>query len=125
MNQTLHNRGKVDDYYRELLANINGIRCIERQKVEKDNYAYFPIVISAPYPLSRDELFEKLKQHAVFARKYFYPLMTQLSVYEQYKSDTPNAKLLSEQVLCLPMYPDLKINDIQKIIQIIKSEIEL
>lgn len=123
MNQTLQNRGKVDDYYRELLANIDGIRCIERQKVEKDNYAYFPIVISKPYPLSRDKLFKKLKQHDIFARKYFYPLMTELSVYKNNKSDTPNAKLLSEQVLCLPMYPTLTINEIQKIVQIIKDGI--
>lgn len=121
INQTLQNREKVDDYYRELLANIDGIRCIDRQKVEKDNYAYFPIVISKPYPLNRDKLFEKLKQNDIFARKYFYPLMTELSVYKNNKSDTPNAKLLSEQVLCLPMYPTLTVDDIQKVVQIIKD----
>ena len=123
MNQTLHDRGKVDDCYRELLANIDGIRCIDRQKVEKDNYAYFPIIISEPYPLSRDELFEELKQHNIFARKYFYPLMTELSIYKKYRANTPNAKLLSGQVLCLPMYPTLTINEIQKIVQVIKDGI--
>ncbi|WP_350560603.1 DegT/DnrJ/EryC1/StrS family aminotransferase [Psychrobacter sp. CAL346-MNA-CIBAN-0220] len=123
IDQTLQARGEVDHYYRELLADIDGIRCIQRENLEKDNYAYFPIVISEPYPLSRDELFEKFKQHNVFARKYFYPLMTELSVYQQYQSDTPNAKLLSEQVLCLPMYPALEGSDIQKIVQIIKGRI--
>lgn len=119
--QTLQDRGKVDNHYRELLVDIDGICCIPRLNIEKDNYAYFPIVISKPYSLSRDELFDKLKQHDIFARKYFYPLMTQLSIYKTYQTDTPNAKLLSEQVLCLPMYPTLTIEDIQKIVQIIKD----
>jgi len=122
IDQTLQARAQVDHCYRELLAGVEGIRCIERSGIEKDNYAYFPIVISEPYPLSRDELFEKLKQHNIFARKYFYPLMTELSVYQQYQADTPQAKLLSEQVLCLPMYPTLSAEDIYRIVQVIKEE---
>lgn len=119
IDQTLQARQKVDHYYRELLADIEGITCIERLNLDKDNYSYFPIIISSSFALSRDELFEKLKQHNIYARKYFYPLMTKFSVYEPYQSDTPNAKQLSEQVLCLPMYPNLSAEDIQKVVQII------
>lgn len=122
IDQALQARGKVDHRYRELLAEVDGIRCMQRLHLEKDNYAYFPIVVSEPYPLSRDQLFEKLKQHHIFARKYFYPLMTELSVYQQYQADTPQAKLLSEQVLCLPMYPTLSAEDIYRIVQVIKEE---
>ena len=122
IDQALQARGKVDHCYRELLAEVDGIRCMQRLHLEKDNYAYFPIVVSEPYPLSRDQLFEKFKQHHIFARKYFYPLMTELSVYQQYQADTPQAKLLSEQVLCLPMYPTLSAEDIYRIVQVIKEE---
>jgi len=122
IDQALQARGKVDHRYRELLAEVDGIRCMQRLHLEKDNYAYFPIVVSEPYPLSRDQLFEKFKQHHIFARKYFYPLMTELSVYQQYQADTPQAKLLSEQVLCLPMYPTLSAEDIYRIVQVIKEE---
>lgn len=119
--QTLQARQKVDHYYRELLADVEGITCIQRLGLDKDNCSYFPIIISSSFPLSRDELFEKLKQHNIYARKYFYPLMTEFHVYEQYQSDTPNAKLLSEQVLCLPMYPNLSTDNIEKIVKIIKE----
>lgn len=119
IDQTLQARQKVDHYYRELLTDIEGITCIERLNLDKDNYSYFPIIISSSFALSRDELFEKLKQHNIYARKYFYPLMTEFSVYKPYQSDTPNAKQLSEQVLCLPMYPNLSNEDIQKVVQII------
>jgi dTDP-4-amino-4,6-dideoxygalactose transaminase len=121
IDQVLESRMQVDRYYRKLLADIEGIHCIQRDDLDKDNYAYFPIIISDSYPLTRDQLFEKLKQQNIFSRKYFYPLMTDLNIYKQYKSDTPNAKLLSEQVLCLPMYPALEDDVIEKIVNIIKG----
>ncbi|OTG85179.1 DegT/DnrJ/EryC1/StrS family aminotransferase [Acinetobacter sp. ANC 4648] len=121
IDKTLEARQKIDENYRNFLQNIDGIKCISRLHLEKDNYSYFPIVISERYPLSRDELFEKLKANNVFARKYFYPLMTDLNVYQQFKSEAPNAKQLSEQVLCLPMYPTLIIEQIQMIVDVIQE----
>lgn len=121
IDQTLYARQKVDQKYCELLADIEGITCIQRTAIDQDNYSYFPIVISKPYPLSRDELFEKLKENKIFSRKYFYPLMTELSIYKKFSSNTPNAKKLSEQVICLPMYPILKNEEIQHIINVIKE----
>lgn len=118
---TLQARQKIDRIYRSSFIDIEGIRCIERIDLVKDNYSYFPIVISEPYPLSRDELFEKLKLNNIFARKYFYPIMTDLTVYKKYQSDTPEAKRLSEQVLCLPLYPDLCMESVEKIINLIKD----
>ena len=121
IDQVLELRMQVDQRYRDLLSGIKGIHCIQRDNLDKDNYAYFPIVVSDNYSLSRNQLFEKLKEHNIFSRKYFYPLMTDLDIYKQYKSDTPNAKLLSEQVLCLPMYPALENDIIEKIVKIIKN----
>lgn len=121
INQTLSARKQIDKLYRELLDGIDGISCLQRSETEIDNYSYFPIVISKPYPFNRDELFELLKKHNIFARKYFYPLMTELSVYRKFNSNTPNAKELSEQVLCLPMYPKLANEEIQQIINVIKE----
>ena len=120
IDQTLLARKHIDSYYRELLQDIDGITCIQRPAVETDNYSYFPIVISPAYPLSRDELFLELKKQNIFARKYFYPIMTDLDIYRQYASGTPKAQWLSTHVLCLPMYPALKTVEIQKIVNVIK-----
>lgn len=121
IDKVLELRMQVDQRYRDLLSSIKGIHCIQRDNLDKDNYAYFPIIVSDSYPLTRNQLFEKLKEHNIFSRKYFYPLMTDLDIYKQYKSDTPNAKLLSEQVLCLPMYPALENDIIDTIVSIIKG----
>lgn len=121
IDQTLEARNKIDILYRQLLADVEGIHCIDRLNLDRDNCSYFPIVISEDYPLSRDQLFDKLKEHQIFARKYFYPLMTDLNIYQEYVSFTPKAKLLSEQVLCLPMYPTLTFDECLYITDIIKG----
>ena len=121
IDQTLLARGKIDTAYRELLSNVDGLNIIERQASDLDNYSYFPIVVTDDYPLSRDELFEKLKKHGVFARKYFYPIMTELSVYKCFSYELSIAKRLSETVLCLPMYPTLLEQECKFITDIIKD----
>ena len=121
IDETLEARKKVDQIYRKLLQDVQGIKCISRLNMEKDNYSYFPIVISEDYPLTRDQLFEKFKVQNVFARKYFYPIMTDLEIYQKYSAEPPQAQLLSQQVLCLPMYPELTIEQIQLIVNVIKS----
>ena len=121
IDSTLLARKKIDEMYRNGLADISGIHCIKRPSLEKDNYSYFPMVISKPYPLSRDELFEELKKQHIFARKYFYPIMTDLTVYHSYRTETPQAKFLSEHVLCLPIYPEMNMRVVREITKLIKG----
>ena len=45
------------------------------------NYAYFPILVQPDYPLSRDALYQKLKEHGIYARRYFYPLISDFPMY--------------------------------------------
>lgn len=123
IDQTLLARKKIDINYRELLDDIDGILCVERSLTETDSYSYFPIIISQPYPLTRDQLFEKLKEHNIFARKYFYPIMNDLEIYKKFQPHTPNARLLSEKVLCLPMYPMLSSDQIHRIVDVIKDQL--
>ncbi|MEQ0923524.1 DegT/DnrJ/EryC1/StrS family aminotransferase [Acinetobacter schindleri] len=121
IDHTLLMRKEIDTYYRELLDGVEGISCIQRTATDIDNYSYFPIIVSDSFRLSRDELFEEFKKQHIFARKYFYPIMTNLGVYKKYQSDTPEAEHLSEQVLCLPLYPHLSLDSVQKIIDLIKG----
>jgi dTDP-4-amino-4,6-dideoxygalactose transaminase len=115
----LEGRKKVDVLYRSLLKDVNGIRCLEDAGEKVANYSYFPILVEEGYPLTRDELYEKLKDHNIFARRYFYPLISEFPMYRGLHSATPSnlpvAIRVAEQVLCLPIYPSLDF-DSQKII---------
>ena len=100
-------RKHVADRYREHLTGIDGIKLNVEQKNVKSNYAYFPVVFNVKY--SRNELFEKLKESNIFARKYFYPLTNEFECYKLFpwaNINTPVAKFVSGHVLCLPIFSD-------------------
>jgi dTDP-4-amino-4,6-dideoxygalactose transaminase len=77
------------------------------------------------YGQTRDYLYDHLKKNNVFTRRYFYPLISDLPLYSKLpsasKRNLPVSEKISQQVLCLPIYPDLEYNTISKIIKIIKG----
>jgi dTDP-4-amino-4,6-dideoxygalactose transaminase len=126
---------KLDDYlekrriitntYRELLQDVKGISILSEPKDTKSNYAYFPIFVDEKeYGMSRDELYEKLKTHNIYGRRYFYPLITHFSPYRSLESAKPEnlpvAERIANQVICLPIYSDLDLENVNFIVKIIK-----
>lgn len=119
LERELEKRKEIDNAYRKLLGNVSGIKLSPIQEDVTRNYAYFPVVFDG-YALSRDEVAEKLADNNIFARKYFYPTTNEFPCYKgKYKGNTPIAKDISEKVLCLPMYADLTLNDVERICHII------
>jgi len=119
----IQRRKKIVEIYRELLRDIEGITYLKDMKNVKHNYAYFPIVIDKnKYGKSRDEVFEKLKEYNVFARKYFYPLTSDFECYkdiEGNKDNLKNSKYISNRVMTLPLYEDLEMEDVEYICELI------
>jgi len=126
LNEIISNRRYIDDLYRNNLSNIKGIKLYPPQNNVQHNYSYFPITIDKPYPLSRDELFKKFREKNIIVRRYFYPLISDFAIYKKiYTAKTTtslkNAKKMSAQVLCLPIYPGLDRNEIYEICKVIKD----
>ena len=97
-------RGNLDALYRKLLTPVRGISCIEpRQQVER-NYAYFPILVEQDFNQSRDELYEHLKYEDIYARRYFYPLISAFPMYRDLPSSDPSnlpvATDISQRIIC-------------------------
>lgn len=107
--------------YNELLENISGIRFFEEKEGCERNYAYFPIVVEDNYGMTRNELYNKLKENGIYARKYFYPLTSdQVCFKNKYrKVVVDNARILSNNVLVLPFYEKLDIENIKKICDLV------
>ena len=120
LDEEILKRKKIAIKYREKLEGITGIQLLQYQEEIKPNYAYFPIIFNK-YKYSRDEIFKKLSQENIFARKYFYPLTSDFECYKSsdYFKETPIAKAISESVLVLPLYSDLKEEIVDKICDII------
>ncbi|MFO8004498.1 DegT/DnrJ/EryC1/StrS family aminotransferase [Thioalkalivibrio sp.] len=118
-------RREIDAAYREQLAAVPGITCPTRAGQQVDNYAYFPILVGPEYPLERDAIYEKLKEHGIHGRRYFYPLISQFPMYRGLPSARPDnlpvATEVAEQVICLPIYPDLSAADVERITGLLRD----
>ena len=121
----LTKRRKIAETYREQLGNTAGVTFLEDIAGITHNYAYFPVFIEEDYPLSRDALYEKLKKHNIFGRRYFYPLITHFPVYRGISSADPEnlpvAEKVARQVICLPIYSDLTLDDVMRITAVIND----
>ena len=125
VDEAIEMRKKVVERYREKLSVIDGIKLNVVQDGVKQNYAYFPVVFDPEvYGKNRDEVQEILAGYGIGSRKYFYPLTNSYDCYE-WKFDTaetPIAKSISDNVLCLPLYADLSLEDVDRICRIITEK---
>ncbi len=127
MEQILAQREAIDTTYRQHLTNIQGITLPHLPMMQQRNYSYFPILIEKEYPLNRDALYEHFKNKEIFTRRYFYPLASNFVTYRGLESakinNLPIANQIAEKVLCLPIYPDLSLDEVEQIIGILKNPV--
>ena len=126
VDHAINSRRKVAIRYRDELQGVKGITFFNDIPGVRHNYSYFPIFINAEeYGMTRDELYFKMKEHNVFGRRYFYPLISTFSTYSGLDSANPDnlpiATQMSNNVICLPMHHALSENEVEYILQIIKK----
>lgn len=127
INGIIEKRRQIAMRYRNELKDINGITCLDDMEGVNHCYSYFPILIDKDkYGKTRDEVFEDLNKQRIFSRRYFYPLISQFPIYKGLESARPGAmpvaERVTEQVLCLPIYPDLSFDASKRIISILNKD---
>jgi len=119
-------RKRVSNTYNQLLFNADGIVIPEGNHSSSSNHSYYPVLITPHFRLSRDNLYEMLKSEGIFSRRYFYPLISEFPMYRDLpsaaSSNLPVATRISNEVLCLPIYPSLSEASISAIIDIVKNK---
>jgi len=123
--QYLEQRSKIDGLYRELLSGVNGIRILGGATIATANFSYFPILVEPTGPRTRDAVFNRLRMNGVFARRYFYPLISDFPMYANLptskRQSLPVASQAASQVLCLPIYPGLSSQEVVDICSVVKT----
>lgn len=115
-------RKLVVERYRSHLERVDGIQLNPVQEGVQSNYAYFPIIFQEDsFGATRNEVFAKLAENGIGARKYFYPLTNTFACFHgKYDvTQTPMALHLSRRVLTLPLYADLTMEDVDRICGVI------
>lgn len=125
-------RKQVADQYRKNLSGTDGIVLTPEpgtgsQRDVQSNYSYMPVLFdeSKLNGVTRDDIYNILMKHDIYSRKYFYPLITDFDCYkDQFDSSrTPVAQWVSKRILCLPMFADLPLDDVDRISDIILTAI--
>ena len=126
VDEAVMRRKLVAETYREALKGVHGISFLPDLPGVVHNYAYFPVLIDTiKFGRTRDYVYNELRKHDIFCRRYFYPLISQFPTYRGLESAQPGkmqvAERVTEEVICLPIYPDLRKEFIKSIITILKA----
>jgi dTDP-4-amino-4,6-dideoxygalactose transaminase len=125
VDEMIQKRQVIDLCYRKSLVAVKGIQCLSDAGEKVANYSYFPILVGNEYPISRDALYQKLKNNNVYARRYFYPLISDFSMYSDLfsanKENLSVASRVSREVICLPIYPNLDLKTVNLICDLIAT----
>lgn len=127
LDDAIQRRKEIDILYRVFLKDAQGIQ-LPIDGGDEHNYSYFPILVKPDCKVSRDELFLKLRDEEIYARRYFYPLISTFSMYQGLPSarqeNLKNATNISNSVICLPIYPNLSDEQVRLICDLIKNFME-
>lgn len=116
-------RAEIDRGYRIALAGVPGIHLVPPPAESDGNFSYFPILVGPDYRLTRDALYQRMREHGILARRYFFPLISEMPTYRSLPSSVaanlPVASRVTQQILCLPIHADLSPADRQRVIDLI------
>jgi dTDP-4-amino-4,6-dideoxygalactose transaminase len=126
VDRALQRRREIDARYRRLLRDVRGITCVAATGQDLPNCSYFPILVDERFPVSRDALYSRMREQDLFARRYFYPLISSFPMYRGLPSALPTnlpvATRLSNQVICLPIYPAMTDDDVERVVAAVALE---
>lgn len=130
----LHLLGRIDDEiearaaiaarYRDALADVEGIRMLDdADGVARANHSYFPILVDASFALGRDGLYRHLREQDIYARRYFYPLISDFAMYRDARGARrlPVARAVADAILCLPIFAGMSDDDCERVIAAVRS----
>jgi dTDP-4-amino-4,6-dideoxygalactose transaminase len=108
ISKDISKRKKIHVHYKRSLKGLSEIHIYEYNKFVKPNYNYFPIILKSKRMTKA--LKEYLNTFKIFPRRYFYPIISDYSVYQK-NSEKINtlhtSKDISSRILCLPIYSEL------------------
>ena len=117
-------RKKIYDYYK---GKLSGYVKFQKVIASRYNYGYMPVCFESIK--KRDELYSELAENGIKPRKYFFPLTTSFDYFKRKGLDLvkiyrlKEALDISNRILCLPLYPNLKMESVNRVVEIIKSRI--
>lgn len=121
IDESIASRKAAHDRYFKRLSGVSGITLCPTQEGVEPNYAYFPALFDERlFGKSRDDVLRSLKEHEIYARRYFFPAVNDMTCYRDWPgAPTPISHETSLRILCLPLYEGLSVEDVDRICDVI------
>ncbi|MGI4873456.1 MAG: DegT/DnrJ/EryC1/StrS family aminotransferase [Janthinobacterium lividum] len=116
VSELIAKRRILSEHYDALLNATQCVRPVLRQHTSY-NYSYHPIVLPSEAVLLRVR--DQLNAHEITPRRYFYPSLNTLSYISP--QPAPVSEDISSRVLCLPLYYDLELAQVEQIARLINE----
>ena len=115
-------RKKASSYYNKNLQNIPGIILPDMVNDKTHSYHLYTIRVRKPYKLSRNQLFKKLKDNGIRTTVYWMPIH-KYTAYRKFvkTSNTLNTTKIYDEILALPLFPNISKKHQDAVIKVIKS----
>ncbi|HVW99043.1 MAG TPA: DegT/DnrJ/EryC1/StrS family aminotransferase, partial [Candidatus Babeliaceae bacterium] len=108
-------RKLITERYDKKLKNLKATKPVWHDR-SASNYAYYPLVFETGELMIR--CIEHLKLHEIFTRRYFYPSLTNTLPYVEKKALKVTDDVAS-RILCLPLYEDLTMEEVDLICRLL------
>jgi len=118
MKNMIRKRKKLTERYDQLLSGCAS-KMPKTVQGATSNYGYYPVLFESEAQLLK--IVKYLNANSIFPRRYFYPSLNTLS-YVKYNS-CPISEDISRKVLCLPLYYELRIEDVGLIAKLILAKL--
>lgn len=126
IDDVIDERARLSAGYTSAIDGISGLEPV-LARAFKANYSYYPVLVGRDYRVSRDELYESLRRNNIYARRYFYPLISDFPMYRSAPSadrrNLENAANASDRVICLPLFPGMLDEDFQRVIDVLRDPV--
>ena len=115
-------RKKASLYYHKNLQNIPGIILPDMVNDKSHSYHLYTIRVTKPFRLSRNQLYKKLKDNGIRTTVYWMPIH-EYAAYRKFakKSNIVNTTKTYDEILALPLFPNISKKHQDAVIKVIKS----
>ena len=118
LSDIIKNRRVIVDYYNSNIDEV-GYKKMKLRRGTEWNYSYFPLIFRSEEKLI--EVLEVFKTEQIYPRRYFFPSLNRLSYLKANSGDMPFSESISSRILCLPLYSDLSMTDVERIVSILNQ----
>ena len=115
-------RKKASLYYHKNLKNIPGIILPNMVSDRSHSYHLYTIRVTKSFKLSRNQLYKKLKNDGIRTTVYWMPIH-EYAAYSKFakKSNVVNTAKIYDEILALPLFPNISKKHQDAVIKVIKS----